>query len=127
MKELEETYHTPTSGEGEVDHSISLFSKPVQLRLLLETEPACNWPTEVYGDGLAHEGPEDDVVCEESEVEIALLVAGFIVGRGGNLVGDEEKRGKGIGDTLGDVWRKQFPVGPEDEEEQEYFERRSFC
>ena len=123
----QETYHTPCRCEGEVNYSVSLFSKPVQFRLLLDTKPTCNWPAEVDGDGLAYEGPEDNVVCEEQKVEIAFLVARVIVGRGGNAVRDEEKRGKGIGDILGDVGREQFPVCPEDEEEQEYFERRGCC
>ena len=106
MKELEKTYHTPTSREGEVNHGIPLFSKPVQLRLLLETEPPCNWPAEVDGDGLAYEGPEDNVVCEEQKVEIAFLVARVIVWRRGYSVRNEQKRSEGVWNTLGHVWRQ---------------------
>ena len=83
MSEPEGTYHTPTSGKGKVDHRITLFAKPIQLSLFFETEPPCNWSAEVYGDSLPHKGPEDDVVGEEGEVEIAFLVPGVIGGRRG--------------------------------------------
>ena len=68
------THQSPESSETEIQHGVELFSKPVNLRQLLEAEITGNGWTDIDHDSLANERPEDDVVRDEDEVQVAFLV-----------------------------------------------------
>ena len=118
------TYETPRGHDSEIYHGISLFSEPVQLGLLPDSKLASDRFTQIDGEALPDKRPENDIVGDEDEVEVALLVTGVAIRGRGNAVGDKEKRAEGIRGILCDVWRQKLPVTPQHNYEKEELQGR---
>ena len=104
------THQSPKSSEAEIQHGIELFSKPVNLCQLLEAEIPGNGWADIDHDGLTNERPEDDVVRDEDEVQVAFLVTRVILRGARHLMGNKEQRRKRIGLSFGDVRGEYLPV-----------------
>ncbi len=118
----QETYYSPRTHDSEVDHGIALLGKPTQFCLLLDSKPTCNGSADVESDALPDEGPEDYVVGNEGEIEVAFLVAGIFVRGCRYPVRDEDKGCQGIGYVLRNIGSSDFPVGPEYEDDEQHLQ-----
>lgn len=78
---------------------------------------------DVDGDDLTNEGEKDDIVCNEDEIEVALLVPNVGVWGGGYAVRDEEERSERVWEAMCDKGGEDLPVYVEDERHEEELER----
>ena len=122
------TYHAPCTHDGEVDDGVSLLAETVQLGRPFDTEVPYYRPTDVDSDALTDERPEHDVVSNEDKVEVSFLVAWIVRRRRGYTVRDEEERGERVGDafSLRNVRRGIFPGGPEEGEDEQDLQGRTW-
>ena len=113
------TYQTPGAHDHEVGRRVRLLAEPVHLRLLPDAEPARGGLAHVDEEGLADEGPEDDVVRDEDEVEPALLVSGIGIRGTCDAMRNEEHGLKGVPEPFRNEGRQELPVGPQEDADDE--------
>ena len=107
-----DTNQTPKTGNWEVDDSICLLTKPIQLSFLLNVKWFCERTTKVDSDGLPEEGPENDIVGNKHQIEVSFLIAWIIWRRSWDLVGNEQQRCEWVGQSLRDVRCEEIPICP---------------
>ena len=101
---------TPSTHDGEIDGSISLFAETVEFCRAFYAEITRYRTTAVDGDDLANKGEKYNVVCNEDQIQIALSVTNARVRGGDDGVRNEKKGVEGVWEAPGDEWGERLPV-----------------
>jgi len=81
-RELGHNAISPSTHATKVDKSVSLLAKPINLSWFPQSKVSRQRLKDLESEGLADEGPENNIVSYKDEVPPVLRIAGVLWGRG---------------------------------------------